>query len=134
MLICYFNITDQNQPSTLTPFNTAQPLTSNQSAQRESRQYEIPCERQYEYVDKTSITLPQTFTYDYASIDATQKYDRQPIVKLVITGEGDYLNERSDTENRDTNDNCVIEKPDTQDRETHDDYLVCDESYISVIG
>ena len=113
MLTCYFNITDQNQPSTLTPFNTAQPLTSNQPAQRVSRQYEVPCERQYEYVDKTAFTLPQTLTYDYASIDATQKYDRKPIGKLIITEEGDYLNKKPDTENRDTND---------------------DESYIPVIG
>jgi hypothetical protein len=52
-------------------------------------------------------------TYDYASIDATQKYDRKPIGKLIITEEGDYLNKKPDTENRDTND---------------------DESYIPVIG
>ena len=74
--------------------------------------------------------MPQTFIYDYASIDATQKYDREPKGKLVITVEGDYLNERPDTENRVTNDNCVIEKPDAQDRDTHD-YLVSDESFFT---
>ena len=62
----------------------------------------------------TPITLAQTVTYDYAFIDATQKYDREPRVKPVITEEGDYVNE-PDTEDRDTHDDYVIKKPDAED-------------------
>ena len=90
-----------------------QPSTSNQPAQRESQLYEVPCERHYEYVDKTAITLPQTFTYDYASADGTlSQTDREPRVKPVITEEGDYVNKKPDTENSDTHDDYVIKKPD----------------------
>ena len=97
-----------------------QPSTSNQSAQRESQLYEVPCEHHYEYVDKTAITLPQTITYDYAFIDATLKNDR---VKPVITEDEEYVNEKPDTEDRDTHD-YVNDKPDTEDSDTHDDYVI----------
>ncbi len=95
----------------MVPLTTVQPSTSDQSAQRESQQYEVPCEREYEYVDNTAITLTQAFTYDYASVDRTLKNDREPRGKPVIT-EGDY----------------VIKKPDTEDRDMHDDYVVPGES------
>ncbi len=115
------------------PLNTVQPSTRDQSTQTESQQYEVPCARQYEYVDKTAMTSPQTFTYDYASIDGPLKNDRMPRVKPVITKAGDYVIKKPDTEDRDTHDDYVIKKPDTEDRDMHDDYVVCDESYISVI-
>ncbi len=101
-----------------------QPSTTNQSAQRESQLYEVPCEHQYEYVDKTMITLPQTITYDYASVDGPLKNDREPSEKPVITEKGDYVNEKPDIEDRDTHDDYVIKIPDTEDRNTPVHYVI----------
>ena len=114
--------------------NAVELSTSSHSAERESQKYEVPCKNQYEYVDNITITRPQTFTYDYASVDAALKNDREPRVKPVITEEVEYVNERPDTENGDTHNDYVIKKPDTEDTDTHDDYVVRDVSYISVIN
>ncbi len=68
--------------------------------------------------------MPQTFTYDYASVDGTLENDRELRVRSVITEEGDYVNKKTDTEDRDTHDDYVIKIPDTEDRNTHDDYVI----------
>ena len=64
-----------------------------------SQHYEVPCERQYEYVDKTAIVPPKTFTYDYAVFDGPLKSDHGTRVGLNRTGEDDYVikNDTGDT-------------------------------------
>ena len=115
-----FYITAQNQPSVLVPLDRIEPLTSKQSSQ-----YEVPCERQYEYVDKTAFTLPQIpFTYDYATADKALKHDRE--TKVTPERTRGYVIERSETGEKGTHDGSyVIERSDTGEEGTHDgDYVI----------
>jgi hypothetical protein len=69
------------------PLNQLEPSNTNQSMQRISQHYEVPCERQYEYVDKTAIAPPKTFTYDYAFVDGPLKNNHWTRAGLDRTGE-----------------------------------------------
>ena len=142
-----FQIIDQNQPPTpkesTVPLNPLQPSNSNQSTQRISQHYEVPCERPYEYVDKTAIAPPKTFTYDYAVFDGPLKNNHGTRVGLNRTGEDDYVIKNDAKMTQETHDDYVVRdqsyvsviepRPETKDEETHDDYVVRDESYVSVI-
>ena len=88
-----------------------------------SQGYEVPCEREYEYIEKNSIAPPKTFTYDYAFIDGPLKTETQPrSQELYYTEEDNYVI-------------TVIEpRSDTTKYDTHDDYVVPDISYVTVTG
>ena len=112
--------------------NEHQPLSSNQSTGK-STLYEVPCERQYEYVDKTTMASPKTFTYDYAAFDGPQPNKTMAGVELNRIGQT----------KEDTHDDYVIRdesyvtaiesEPDAKKVETHDDYVIRDESYVTAI-
>ena len=122
------------------PLARIEPLTSKQPSQ-----YEVPCERQYEYVDKTAFALPQIpFTYDYATADKALKHDREakmttkraesyviarPDTREEGTHDGDYVIERSDTGEKGAHDGgYVIERSDTREEGTHDGGYVIERS------
>ena len=112
--------------------NEHQPLSSNQSTGK-STLYEVPCELQYEYVDKTTMASPKTFTYDYAAFDGPQPNKTMACVELNRIGQ----------KKEDTHDDYVIRdesyvtaiesEPDAKKVETHDDYVIRDESYVTAI-
>ena len=105
-----------------------QSSTSNRSTRTQFTlpSHEVPCERQYEYVDKT-------LTYDYATFDGLQLH------KNEAGSEPDRIGQKK----VETHDDYVI--PDTsyvtvlepkykaREEDTHDDYVVRDESYVTVI-
>ena len=112
--------------------NELQPVSSNQST-RKSTLYEVPCERQYEYVDKRAMARPKTFIYSYAVFDGPQPNKTTARVELNRIGQ----------KKEDTHDDYVIpdesyvtaieSKPDAKKVETHDDYVIRDESYVTAI-
>ena len=111
--------------------NSLQPSASDQPiTQRVSQQYEVPCEHLYEYVDKAAFTLPQTFSYDYASIDGLLRNGQQneiekPNTEKEATYNGSYVIERSDTGEEGTHDGgYVIERIDTGEEGAHDEGYV----------
>jgi hypothetical protein len=113
------------------PLNPLQ--TSNRySTQRESQQYEVPCEHIYEQIDETATAPPQTFTYDYAFVDGPLNNDQEASVEPDKIGEEDHLIEN---DAGDASYITVIEpRPDTEKEDAHDDHVIPDVSYISVIG
>ena len=106
--------------------NSLQPSASDQPTQRVSQQYEVPCEHPYEYVDKKAFTSPQTFSYDYASIDGLLRNGQQneierPNTDKEATYNGSYVIERSDTGEEGTHDEgYVIKKTDSDEGDTQD--------------
>ena len=115
--------------------NPVSPLNNNlQLNQGECSQgYEVPCEREYEYVDKKAIAPPKTFTYDYAFIDGSLKNETQArSQELDCTEEDDYVIKN---DGRNATYIMVIEsRSDTTKYDTHDDYEVPDKSYVTVTG
>ena len=115
--------------------NELQSSTSNRSTRTQSTlpSYEVPCERQYEYVDKSSLAPPKTFTYDYATFDGL------PLHKNEAGSERDRIGQKK----VETHDDYVIPdksyvtvleaKYKAKEEDTHDDYVVRDESYVTVI-
>ena len=130
--------TDQNQKLTLEEYavpvlNPVSPLSNNQQlTQGECSQgYEVPCEREYEYVDKTAIAPPKTLTYDYAFIDGPLKTETQArSQELNSTEEDDYVI-KNDGRNA-TYITAIEPRSDTTKYDTHDDYVVPDKSYVTV--
>ena len=109
-----------------------QPVSSNQSTGK-STLYEVPSERQYEYVDKTAMAPPKTFTYDYADFDGPQPNKTMACVELNRIGQ----------KKEDTHDDYVIpdesyvtaieSEPEAKGEDAHDDYVIRDESYVTAI-
>ena len=129
---------DQSKKKTLEEYavpvlNLASPLNNSlQLNQGECSQgYEVPCEREYEYVDKKAIAPTKTFTYDYAFIDGPLKNETQPKSReLDYTEEDDYVIKN---DGRKATYITVIEpRSDTTKYDTHDDYVVPDKSYVTV--
>ena len=116
------------------PLNPLQPSASDQPT-RKSQQYEVPCEHPYEYVDKTGFTSPQTFTYDYASMDGLLRNGQQneterPNTEKGPTYNGSYVTERPDTEEEEAHDGgYVIERSDAGEESAHDRSYVIERSY-----
>ena len=114
--------------------NSLQPSASDQPTQRVSQHYEVPCEHPYEYVDKAAFTSPQTFSYDYASMDGLPRNGQQneierPNTEKEATYNGSYVIERSDTGEEGTHDGgYVIERSDTGEEGTHDRGYVIERS------
>ena len=114
--------------------NSLQPSASDQPTQRVSQQYEVPWEHQYEYVDKAAFTTPQTFTYDYATMDGLLRNGQQneterPNTEKEATYNGSYVIKRSDTGEEGTHDGgYVIERSDAGGEGTHDGGYVIERS------
>ena len=118
------------------PLDNIEPSTNDKPFQP----YEEPCEREYEYVNKTVFTLPQPFTYDYATGNKALKHDRESsvatnkmashVIKILQTGKdeienGAYVIERPDTEEGDIEDEgYVIERPDTEEDIQDEGYVI----------
>ena len=98
------------------PLSLIQPSHNNQP----DEQYEVPCEHEYEYVDKTAIAL----NYDYASYDGPETNNET--TREELNGiEEDYVikNDFMEASNIPAN-----EKPEGKDEDTNDDYVIRDES------
>ena len=98
-----------------------------------SQGYEVPCEREYEYIDKNAIARPKTFTYNYAFIDGPLKSETQARSReLRCTEEDDYVI-KNDGGNA-TYITVIEPRSDTTKYDIHDDYVVPDTSYVTVTG
>ena len=98
-----------------------------------SQQYEVPCEREYEYVDKNAIARYKTLTYDYAFVDGPLMTETQArSQELDCTEEDDYVIKN---DGRNATYIAVIEgRSGISKYDTHDDYVVPDKSYVTVTG
>lgn len=118
-----YPITEQNRlpEETSMPVSLIQPSHSNQP----DEQYVVPNAQEYEYVHKTAIAL----TYDYASYDGPGTNNKTTCEELNGIEE-DYVikNDFIEASNIPAN-----EKPQGKDEDTHDDYVIRDESYVTVI-
>ena len=113
----------------VSPLNNSLQLNQGECSQG----YEVPCEREYEYVDKKAIASAKTVTYDYAFIDGSMKNETQArSQELHYTEEDDYVIKN---DGRNAKYITVIEpRSDTTKYDTHDDYVVPDKSYVTVTG
>ena len=114
-------------PNPTLPFNNSLQLNQGECSQG----YEVPCEREYEYVDKKAIASAKTFTYDYAFNDGSLKNEAQPrSQELDCTEEDNYVIKN---DGRNATYITVIEpRSDITKYDTHDDYVVPDTSYVTV--
>ena len=98
-----------------------------------SQGYEVPCEREYVYVDKNAIAPSRTVTYDNAFIDGPLKNETQArSQELGCTEEDDYVI-KNDGGNA-TYITAIEPRSDTTKYDTHDDYVVPDTSYVTITG
>ena len=113
----------------VSPLNNSLQLNQGECSQG----HEVPCEREYEYVDKNAIAPSRTVTYDYAFIDGPLKNETQPrSQELNSTEEDDYVI-KNDGRNA-TYITVTEPRSDTTKNDTHDDYVVPDTSYVTVTG
>lgn len=106
------------------PLNPLGCPENKQFPERESRQYEVPCQHHYEYIDKAALSL--TETYEYADIDGTHSNNQDgtlgPDNKMETNaGETPYTSMDKLTS-------------DFTHEDTHEDYVTPDPSYVPVIG
>ena len=114
-------------PNPMLPLNSS--LQSNQGEC--SQGYEVPCEREYEYVDKNAIARYKTLTYDNAFVDGPLMTETQArSQELDCTEEDDYVI-KNDGGNA-TYITVIEPRSDTTKYDTHDDYVVPDKSYVTV--
>ena len=114
------------------PFNPLQPLTNDQSTERQCTLYEEPCEHHYEYVNECAMAPSTTFAYDYAFLDGPLPNSKKRSVELDRIGEEDYVIKN----NSEVTSNIQVTEPNPEAKEveTHDDYVVRDKSYVTVIA